>query len=296
MTCPVCKAPGSADMGSVRGPKQPGRLSRFTENRVRRCRRCGLLFVCPTVFLDQADFAEMYVREYFRWNNRFWQIRQRREIRQRLGILSRLHGRASSFLDIGCGRGDALAEAAERGLETTGIDVSDNLRRGPAELRFLRGRLHELIERENLASSFDLAYMNSVLEHVEDPCEFMRDVFLVLRPGGVAYIGVPKEGSLRNRFGGLLRRLITRRGVCGALPVIRPPYHLWGFTRKSVKLLASSVGFDVAETHIRAGLIDLLRNPPLSRGFVLEAATLPAAILGAIGGDGYYLELFLRKP
>lgn len=296
MTCPVCKAAGPADMGSVRAPKKTGRLSRFKESRVCRCRGCGLLFVRPPVSLDPADFTEMYVREYFRWNNRFWQLRQVREIRHRLGILSRLHGRASSFLDIGCGRGDALAEATERGLDTTGIDVSDNLRRGPAEVRFLQGRLHELIEREQLASSFDLAYMNSILEHVEDPREFMQDVFRVLRPGGVAYIGVPNEGSLRNRFGGLLRRLITRRGVCGALPVIRPPYHLWGFTRKSVKLLASSAGFDVAETHIRAGLMDVLRNPPLSRGFALEAATLPAAILGAVGGDGYYIELYLRKP
>jgi ubiquinone/menaquinone biosynthesis C-methylase UbiE len=47
-------------------------------------------------------------------------------------------------------------------------------------------------------SSFDIVTLDSVIEHVENPAQVVREVGRVLRPGGVVYVVSPYKSSVLN--------------------------------------------------------------------------------------------------
>jgi len=294
--CPICGWGRLADTGRVRPPTPAGGpLQRFCDRRVLQCRRCGLYFADPPVELQPTDFKAMYTQEYFVWKSRFWRERKAREIAQRLRRLLDWHPTARSFLDIGCGTGAAIAAACQAGLEASGIDVRDNRRADLPGHEFHRGEALEVIRARNWRGAFDLIYVNSVLEHVPDPHAYVEVLKRALRPGGCLYIGVPNEGSLRTRFERLLRRAVIPVGQSAAIAPLRPPYHLSGFTRNSLERLVRAHGLEVLGSETRAGVLDFLRNRPLSKGFWVRAASAPVALLAAACSNGYYLELYARR-
>lgn len=107
-----------------------------------------------------------------------------------LGVAQALASRASTIVDVGCGRGsmadgiphEVFHDLRGRGRRVIGIDVD------------LVGRDNPLIDefREISAdgrwplsdSSVDLAISDFVLEHVDDPASFVAELARTLRPGG----------------------------------------------------------------------------------------------------------------
>jgi SAM-dependent methyltransferase len=79
--------------------------------------------------------------------------------------------------------------------------------------------------------SFDLVYSFSVFEHIPDPSDVVRDVLRVLKPGGVAYLGVHLYTS---DSGCHDARILA--GNRGTLP-------LWAHLRKSTKPLVQPNSF-----------------------------------------------------
>ena len=98
-----------------------------------------------------------------------------------------------SLLDCGSGPGTitiGLAEAVAPGT-VVGIDIDaqriDEARRLAAErgifnVRFDHGDIHELPFEDE---SFDAVYAHAVLMHLRDPIRAVREVWRVLKPGGV---------------------------------------------------------------------------------------------------------------
>lgn len=72
---------------------------------------------------------------------------------------------------MGC---DLSAPICQRVSQTYGIAMHD-------------GSLTSLVGENR----FDVIVMNHVLEHVNQPIEFLREVHRLLAPGGVAHIAVP---------------------------------------------------------------------------------------------------------
>jgi SAM-dependent methyltransferase len=96
-----------------------------------------------------------------------------------------LHGHA---VDIGCGVGDMLAFRPR----TVGADVN------PKTVQFCRRRgLQVVLMAPDClpfrSRSFDSAILDNVLEHIPDPSRLLDDTRRVLKPGGVALVGVPGE-------------------------------------------------------------------------------------------------------
>jgi SAM-dependent methyltransferase len=116
-----------------------------------------------------------------------------------LWLMDRLHLPASgSLLDVSCGAGEVVRLAQQRGLNATGIDISEVVagaahRNVPAPARILTGAGEAL---PFASASFDVVTNIGSLEHFVDPALGVREMARVLRPEGRAHVLVPNTFSL----------------------------------------------------------------------------------------------------
>lgn len=103
-------------------------------------------------------------------------------------------------LDLGCGTGWFLIDAAKRGIPAVGLESSPAYIAQAHAAAKVAGVSIEVANGMAEAlpfpdASFDFANVNEVIEHVEDPRAMLAELNRVLVPGGAAYLSVP------NRFG-----------------------------------------------------------------------------------------------
>jgi SAM-dependent methyltransferase len=149
--------------------------------------------------VDHQAVREFYDREYYGsgetgasalpWHQRL--------MAARLGALE-----GKFVLDIACGTGQWLAEMAQRGARTAGIDISE---RAVAKCK---SRLPDADVRQGLAESlpfsdgmFDVVTCLGSLEHFLDQPQALREMVRVAKPGARLLILVPNAGFLTRRLG-----------------------------------------------------------------------------------------------
>ena len=107
--------------------------------------------------------------------------------------------KGSWLLEIGCGRGDFLNAFHHAGLNCYGIDRE----KASVELNpELDIRLCD-ISKENLPfddNSFDVVYHKSVLEHIYDPGNLMKETKRIMKQGGKLIILTPDWHSQMKNF------------------------------------------------------------------------------------------------
>ncbi|HTO03420.1 MAG TPA: methyltransferase domain-containing protein [Opitutus sp.] len=98
-----------------------------------------------------------------------------------------------AILDAGCGTGGLIRRLEQRraSWQWTGIDLEPlacELARTRCAAEILQGSLGALPFEDN---TFDAVVCSDVLYHLDDDVAALRELFRVLRPGGVAVINVP---------------------------------------------------------------------------------------------------------
>lgn len=137
------------------------------------------------------------------------------------------------LLDVGCGSGAFLAQMAELGWRTQGVDPDPAAVAGAREagLDVTQGTLADLDTQED-AGEFDAITLSHVIEHLHDPGADLRRIKRLLRPGGLLWIATPNLEALGlRRFG---------RDWLG----LDPPRHLVLFTRASLERLLRDAGLE----------------------------------------------------
>ena len=100
----------------------------------------------------------------------------------------------SSLLDYGCGPGDMLEVAAQVGWSAVGVDSSQR----SVDIARKRGLEVTLADSSSLPfakGSFDLIFLQSVVEHVPNPMQLLTELREYLRPDGLIVISSPTPGS-----------------------------------------------------------------------------------------------------
>ena len=162
-------------------------------------------------------------------------------------------------IDCGCGSGGYVLEFLKRGADAFGVEYSADKvdqykRRAEAPGRVMRGNLETL---EFPANHFDLALLNEVLEHVPDDVAALREIFRVLRPGGVLVIFSPNRlypfethGLVRRSSGKNLSPL--RTFLVPYLPVHLGrrlfDYPARNYFPSELRRMARNAGFEIART------------------------------------------------
>ena len=210
LACPLCTA------------------SRFSAFRwgLLRCAACGIV-VNPAVFqpgaagvLNEEVFGEEWEPEISFWVRWFESWKNRRYLK----TIQR-YVRRGRLLEIGVGSGRFLEAARAAGFEVMGCDLS------PAVCRRVEERIGVKVHCGPLGSlpegAFDVVAMHHVLEHVEDPVGFLRDVRRVLAQGGIVHTAVPNVACWEARFPTWSYYL---------------PYHLTYFQRESLARAVRQAG------------------------------------------------------
>lgn len=125
-------------------------------------------------------------------------------------------------LDIGCYAGNFLCKFKDAGSTCIGIDLNSGLVKYGRDKFNLDLRVGDLKSFAFSNNSFDIITFNQVLEHLNNPVDFMREVYRILKKPGIIEFSVPDYA-------------INKK--------ISFPNHLFHYIDKSVKKLMTNTGF-----------------------------------------------------
>lgn len=246
--CPICAVDARTVVGLRGGAHH--RYGQGIESRIVRCHRCGLLY--PDPFPYPCDSQKLYgdPDDYFGETDPTTKIGLCRELLREMA--SRLGEPRFSLLDVGCGRGELLAAASREEIPAIGLEPSEAMASYAREsygVEVLSTTIEEFIESTD--QLFDAVTLSGVLEHVHDPDSVVACVKRLLRPGGLVYIDVPREPNLLTIVGNAWNALRGNPAVYNLQPTW-PPYHVFGFNPRAIRVLLSKYDFTIESLRVHA--------------------------------------------
>lgn len=166
--------------------------------------------------------AESDVENYFSLHDK--------EVLEKLEYTGTEIYRNKRVLDIGAGGGSFLDFVHAVASETIAVEPSeiyrmDMQKRGHKTYPYA-GDAVKAGEKADVVTSFD------VIEHVDDPREFMNDVYKLLSDGGIAFIGTPTDAPvLRTMLGHTYEQFLFSY------------QHPWILSPKSLEMISLDAGF-----------------------------------------------------
>ena len=241
MHCPIC----FSEKVRVRG-----RDLWTCENHFMRCSECGHGFCSLSTtgqqleaFNKKAFFGEddsPDIPEGFQINDQV-SDHHARWLSEKIDA----YAKGSNLLDIGCGLGGLLKYFVRNTRYVCyGNDIA------PKACQYVRGHLGiTAFEGAFLASlvgdtRFDVVIASHVLEHLENPHSFIREIKSVCNPGAVIAVICPHDGSLTAM---LKRQVFYPARVTYEFGHLHYPMHLQGYTKKSMTELFVSEGYTPLE-------------------------------------------------
>lgn len=172
----------------------------------------------------------------------------RAKLEQRYAVLqhhrSRERENVGTMLDVGCGEGYALAFFREHGWSVKGFDFSSAgvASKNPGCMDVLEtGDVFELLDTEIKArATYDVVWLQNVLEHVIDPLDLLRSLRTLISPDGIAIVTVPNDCSI------IQRGALDHHHIDHAFWVV-PPDHLTYFDHNSLANTAAETGWSCLE-------------------------------------------------
>jgi glycosyltransferase involved in cell wall biosynthesis/SAM-dependent methyltransferase len=175
------------------------------QSRLVECRDCGHMMLHPPP--SEEELTRIYNDHYRLLDGSDEERRHSAKLKQAtarsyLELVGRCLGRhGGRLLEIGCGAGELLAEAVELGYDATGVELSESAcararERLANSSRIVCGDVSSLTER----SYYDVCVIADVIQHVQDPRDFLQRVYDLLRPGGVVVIATPSLQSWSARL------------------------------------------------------------------------------------------------
>jgi SAM-dependent methyltransferase len=119
-------------------------------------------------------------------------------LRKRVDWIERVAGplRGKGVIDCGCGSGEYVRSLSALGAQVWGVEYSeDKIReaRRCADVPNDRVAVGDIEHLEFEDGRFDVALVNEVLEHVPDDMQGIREVYRIVKPGGMIVVFSPNR-------------------------------------------------------------------------------------------------------
>lgn len=148
-------------------------------------------------------------------------------------------GRVPVTLDLGCGDGNNLSWLGNLPVFLMASDYNlDRLLRARRRAPGIKLFMADVTDCPVLDDSVDIIFFNHVLEHIPDDSAALREVYRILRPGGLLVLGVPNEGAFFWRLAYWLQPSVRAKTD-----------HVHFYTAPALEEQCRSCGFIVQDTH-----------------------------------------------
>jgi 2-polyprenyl-3-methyl-5-hydroxy-6-metoxy-1,4-benzoquinol methylase len=209
-----------------------------------RCKECQSLYLNPRPVAVSTESPSSYDDRYLKvYSSLMKRLRSSFKRRIVIGFYSVLTGSVhmtlprdavpgQDLLDVGCGIGLQTKHLAARGIHITGLDTSEQAIYFARQIatpmeQFMTKSIFDLEEK----GGYDFVRMDSVLEHIDAPHEFLERIRELLKPRGKLILFTPNADSLSLRF------------LKGKSVSAWAPEHLILYSRLGIERLLSDTGF-----------------------------------------------------
>ncbi|MCL2008104.1 MAG: class I SAM-dependent methyltransferase [Treponema sp.] len=158
------------------------------------------------------------------------------------------------ILDIGCATGALLASFRERGWECTGVEISGPQAEYTRQKKKLDIRSLPLEENNFPSASFEVITASHVIEHLNDPASFFKEVYRILVQGGTFIVITPN-------IAGFQAKLFGRKWRSAIFD------HLYLFSVKTLSAFLREAGFTIEKIGTWGGLAIGTAPLPIKRIF-----------------------------
>lgn len=238
-----CKLCGSENVKIIyKGKIRDGGLGKYTseDREMHQCDECGVIWHDKL----NPDLREYYESTEYRDSlegsssaEDFYRLHDK-ETLDKLQYTGTNIYRNKVVADIGCGCGAFLDFIQGVASTVIAVEPSEVYRKimnkkGYQTYAYTRVAKDEWENKIDIITSFD------VIEHVDDPKEFLMDIYdlLSVDEGGKAIIGTPTDAPvMRNLLGEIYEKKL-----------LFSTQHLWIFSESNLKMLAEQVGFKKVE-------------------------------------------------
>jgi 2-polyprenyl-3-methyl-5-hydroxy-6-metoxy-1,4-benzoquinol methylase len=187
------------------------------------------IYKCPECFLEFSFPLKSAPPPHYK---KFEKYFERWEFKK---VLDFIPFKNAKILDIGCGEGYFLKLAKEKGFEAFGIDFNEKAIEIAKEKFGLKNvypyTIEEFIEKFP-NEKFDIICFFQLLEHLDDPLKFMKNIKKILKENGYIAFSLPNPKRFSLYFN--LRE-----------PWDFPPHHLTRWDEKSINKLLNITGFEI---------------------------------------------------
>ncbi len=213
--CPVC-----------RDAREKRHVVAYEGQHVYRCDACESLSYHPFPTIDYTTHTadEVSLRDYVEMN-----AGVDIHCRQIDALIDRPGG---SILDVGCGFGFGLDYARRQyGWRTLGYEPSSYGRAGAQQLGAdIRPEFAKF--NDTGTDLFDVVHCSEVLEHVEDPWEFLHLLASHLKPDGTLFLTTPNPA-----------RIVPSNSAAETLALLSPGAHTILFSVRALNCMLQLLGF-----------------------------------------------------
>ena len=208
---------------------------------LRRCGNCGLHFTTPTP--SDADITRLYSGNFhveLRADGQT-ELIFGEKFRRYIAVL-RKHLPAGRVVDVGCATGLLVRMLKDLGYDAEGIELHPLSAAWGREHYKVEIKTTPLEQQPYAPNTLQAMIMTDVLEHTQNPLNFLKIAGEMLVDDGLLFISFPDITSLEARYTHLLTRATKGRENWRNCHI---PLHVWEFTRRTAELLFDRAGFTV---------------------------------------------------
>lgn len=200
-----------------------------------KCNECGLIWRSK----QSLHIVKEYDKKYF--NSKNYLKNRAHKIKKSEGLLrlaKQFNPEINNLLEVGCSVGNTLQAAHNLGINHLGIDISSFAVNFCNRMN-LNAKQINLEQLLNQKETFDLVFMQHVLEHFESPAKMLEKCNQLLVQNGLVLILVPNAGYFKAHKKREQHRFYSKQGV-GA-------EHFVYFNYDTLSEVLESTGYNVIQ-------------------------------------------------